>query len=179
MGLDLYHRKVTPVGYDGTMTVAQDEAEPDPLVCFLGSALDEENTYIDWEKTFTLKGYPADAYRMYLQSADGSGVSYHFSRNDDADPALPEKLAFVENKNQHDLCLFKQIDKAIPYVEVGYQRKSVSGQFYEEFNGWEVITDKARVERIYQLTEDFAQANFKKTFLDNWEDGVSFVVIWY
>lgn len=183
MGLDIYHHKICTTGnHDRTMTLtAEDDGTPHPLQKYAEHAIDEPNTYIDWVKTFEKHGYPYEAFSLGMMSGypDPPGSVYTFYRRPGASADLPEKLELVEHEQRHDLVTFERVDKALPYIEAGYQRKSVLGEFYDEFAAWEIITDRARVERIHALTVPEVQEHFKQEFLDNWEEGRSFVIVWY
>lgn len=182
MGLDIFHRKVVSgERHEGTMQMGADsDGTPNPIDVFSSFAIDEENTYIDWKATFARKNLDVEDYSMSMWGTDGQGgAEYRFFRKREEARSLPEKVEFFQNETTQDLCTFKRTDRVIPYVEIGYQRKSVSPAFYDEFEGWEVITDRARVERIGALTDPQEQGAFNRNFLDNWEDGRSFVVVWY
>jgi len=70
-------------------------------------------------------------------------------------------------------------ETVIFYDVVGYQRNGVSEDFYYHFRPDDVTCLDHRVEGIYQSTIPEARENFKRTFMDHWIDGRSFVIISY
>ena len=179
MGLDIFHKKVCHDDPEGHYDIDDDDSGENPLKKFAALAIEKTNTYIDWAQTFARRSLNADHYTMGMMSSSGDGTEYVFYRSTEAPPDLPERVSFSDNPGCEDLVTFQKVDRVVPCVEAGYQRKSVRQAFYQEFAPWETITDRARVERIHALTLPDSQPAFKAQFLDNWEDDKSFVVVWY
>jgi hypothetical protein len=70
-------------------------------------------------------------------------------------------------------------ETVIFYDVVGYQRNGVSEEFYCHFRPDDVTCLEHRVEGIYQNANPEARENFKRTFMDNWIEGRSFIVVSY
>lgn len=184
MGLDIYHKKVcSEKEAESTYTLANTEdGSPHPLSKFAEWAYAKEHQYVDWNATFARKNLTPQDYHCVMQSNGEGCVEFTFQRRDEAPANVPEKVSFThphDKPNESDLVLYTKDDQVLGAIEVGYQRKSVFGAFYDEFEGWEFVTDKSRVERIYALTHPDYQPAFKQNFLDNWEEGRSFVIVWY
>jgi hypothetical protein len=65
------------------------------------------------------------------------------------------------------------------YGLVGYQRNGVSDEFHHHFRSDDVTCLEHRVEAIYQMTAAELRNDFKRTFMHNWIDDRSFVIISY
>jgi hypothetical protein len=72
-----------------------------------------------------------------------------------------------------------KLETVIFYDVAGYQRNGVNEDFYHSFRPDDVTCMEHRVEAIYQATVPELREEFKRTFMDNWIDGRSFVLISY
>jgi len=198
MGLDIHHYRTEDPKQASTGSARETGLEDpnredaddgrefnleDPALSkFAGFAQKKTNQYIDWPATFAKVNQPFEHYSLSSWGSAEVGAEYVFYRRSGAPAELPEKLTFCYGRtegDQGDLVVVDREDLVIFCKEVGYQRKSVEGTFFAEFDGWEIITDRQRVERICALTYPEYRADFRQVFLDNWDDERSFVVVWY
>jgi hypothetical protein len=182
MGLDIHHYRTEDPNQADVDSAREFNLEDPALAKFARFASKKTNQYIDWPATFAKVSQPFEHYSQGSWSSTPAGAEYGFYRRSAAPADLPEKITFRyggTEDDQGDLVVVDREDTVIFCEEVGYQRKSVDGAFYGEFNGWEIITDRQRVERICTLTYPDCQADFRQAFLDNWDDERSFVVVWY
>lgn len=70
--------------------------------------------------------------------------------------------------------------KVLPYEEIGYQRKGMNDQFYEDFKNFELYFEKSAVQTAarYLRTDIFGEnktlkEHFQENFIDNFIEGQS------
>jgi len=200
MGLDIYHAQAKREIDNRFFRVEMDSGELTPLQPYFQI---HENPHIDWKKMFADRGMVYDRYRVMTRATDGRHNCFIFV---DADavgfdhpiravfsdewhfPLLPEFMRRSQfrvpgsRKAPHFFGPFEETMKAetvIFYDLAGYQRNGVSEEFYRRFRPDDVTCLEDRVEGIYQMTAPELRAEFKRTFMDNWVDGRSFVIISY
>lgn len=79
------------------------------------------------------------------------------------------------------------VEQALYCEEVGYQRKGVRPAFYDEFGPAEFVVDLERVRHMLRLLDPESQRDpddpysggwdFKGSFVDNWDESTSFVLV--
>jgi hypothetical protein len=162
-----------------------------------------ESPSIDWERMFSARGLECKNYRLMVRTTDGKNTCFVFAdvgtvgfnhpiravfSNEWKFPLLPKfmkqsKFRLPQSKNApHFFGPFLTVMKSenvIFYDLVGYQRNSVSEEFYHYFRPDDVTCLEHRVEGIYQATAPELRENFKRNFINNWIDGRSFVIISY
>jgi len=200
MGLDIYHaqaKRDVDGNFFGVDTVLNELKSLEPYVQV------HQNPHIDWEKMFADRGLIYGDYRIMSRATDGiyncfvfvdaSAVGFdHPIRAVFSDewqlPLLPKFMQRSKfrvpgsRKAPYFFGPFAKIMKSenvIFYDIVGYQRNGVSDEFYRCFRPDDVTCLEHRVEGICQMTAVELRNDFKRTFMDNWIDGRSFVIISY
>lgn len=162
-----------------------------------------ENPHIDWEKMFADHGLVYRSYRVMARTTGGKHNCFVFVDADAVGLNHPIRAVFSDEwqfpllpkfmqrsrfrlpaarKAPHFFGPFAKIMKSetvIFYDLVGYQRNGVSREFYHYFRPDDVTCLEDRIKAIYQTTAPEIRENFKRTFMDNWIDGRSFVIISY
>jgi hypothetical protein len=200
LGLDIYHAHAKSEVDGKFFTVDQHLDEMKPLKPYFQQ---QENPHLDWERMFAARGLVHGNYRVMSMGTDGGARSFAFV---DADavgfdhpvravfsdewqfPLLPKFLQRSRfrfpgsNRAPHFFGPFATVMKletVIFYDVAGYQRNGVNEDFYHSFRPDDVTCMEHRVEAIYQATVPELREEFKRTFMDNWIDGRSFVLISY
>jgi hypothetical protein len=157
----------------------------------------------DWERMFAARGLVHGNYRVMSMGTDGRARSFAFVDADAVGFDHPVRAVFSEewqfpllpkflqrsrfrfpgsNRAPHFFGPFATVMKletVIFYDVAGYQRNGVNEDFYHSFRPDDVTCMEHRVEAIYQATVPELREEFKRTFMDNWIDGRSFVLISY
>ena len=200
MGLDILHVYAKHEADEKFCRVDDFLNELTPLQ---GYFQEHENPHIDWEKMFAERGLVYQNYRVMGRSTDGKYTCFIFVDADAVGFDHPIRAVFSDEwqfplfpkfmrrskfrlpasrKAQHFFGPFAtamKTETVIFYDVVAYQRNGVSEDFYYHFRPDDVTCLEHRVEGIYQSTNLEARENFKRTFMDNWIEGRSFVIISY
>ena len=70
-----------------------------------------------------------------------------------------------------------RLDDVVYVAPAGYQRKNVVDDFFRVFPPDWAFAERRYAERIFELTVPEAQQDFRRNFLDNWDERHSLVVI--
>ncbi|MBX9773802.1 MAG: hypothetical protein K2Y71_05255 [Xanthobacteraceae bacterium] len=201
MGLDIYHaqaKREVDVNFFRIDGMASDEFRSlQPYVQV------HQNPHTDWEKMFSDQGLVYGNYRAVVRATDGRRNCFAFVDADAVGFEAPIRVIFSDEwqfpllprfmqrskfnvpgskKAPHFFGPFATIMKSenvVFYDIVGYQRNGVSDDFYQCFRPDDVTCLENRVEGIYQMTAPELREEFKRTFMNNWIDGRSFVIISY
>jgi hypothetical protein len=200
MGLDIFHAQAKRE-VDGDFVrvdLAPDEFKP------LRSYVQiHENPHIDWEKMSADRGLELGRYRIQYHGTDGKYRCFAFSDANAVGFDAPIRFVFSDERQFSWLPKFMQrsnlstpgakkaphffgpfvtimkAENVIFYDTVGYQHNGVSDEFYHCFNSDDVTCLEHQVEGIYQMTDPALREEFKRTFMDNWIVGRSFVIVSY
>jgi hypothetical protein len=200
MGLDIFHAHAKR-DVDSKFYRVEDElAEFKPLQSYIQI---HQNPHLDWERMFADRGLGAERYRILSRATDGKHNCFAFADANAVGFDAPIKAVFSDEwqfpwlpkfmqrsslsmpgakKAPHFFGPFATImksEKVIFYDIVGYQRNGVSGEFYNCFRPDDVTCLEHRIEGIYQMTDPQLRDQFKRTFMDNWIEGRSFVIVSY
>ena len=200
MGLDILHVYAKKDTQDNFCRVDNFLNEMKPLQ---GYFQEHDNPHIDWEKMFADRGLVDKKYRIVSRASDGKHTSFFFIDADAVGLDHPVKAVFsnewqfpllpkfmqrsnfrlpTARKAPHffgPFAMTMKTETVIFYDVAGYQRNGVSEEFYYHFRPDDVTCLQHRVEGIYQSTIPEMRENFKRTFMDNWIEGRSFVLISY
>jgi hypothetical protein len=200
MGLDIYHAQAKREVGEKFLRV---DTVLDELKSLRPYFQIHQNPHIDWEKMFADRGLVYGSYRVMSRGADGIHNCFVFVDANAVGFDHPIRAVFSDEwqlpflpkfmqrskfrvpgsrKAPHFFGRFAKIMKsetAVFYDLVGYQRNGVSDDFYRCFRPDDVTCLEHRVEGVYQMTAPELRKDFKRTFMDNWIDGRSFVIISY
>jgi hypothetical protein len=198
VGLDIYHLYAKREAGRDFCRVDGVLEEMKPLQSYFQK---HENAHLDWETMFSARGLD---YRNYAQrSRTTNGIHTAFGFVDAASTSLndPIKVVFSNERLLRRLPSFMQpkmlrhpqfknarkflgpfatvmkVETVVFNDTVGYQRNGVADAFYRTFKPDDVTCLRQRVETIYEVTEPKLRDQFKRVFLDNWDEGRSFVLI--
>ncbi len=200
MGLDIHHLQAT-LSREGRhfCRVEAFLTQMQPLERYFQQA---ENEHVDWEKMFATRGLVYENYRLKSRGTDGTYTAYAFADAGIGGAADPVKVIFSNEPRLSFLPKFMlrskfepagtsastlrffgpfptvtKSDAVVFFDRAGHQQNGVAEEFYREFRPDDLTCSRERVERIYELTLPEFRDEFKRTFLDNWEEGRSFVLI--
>jgi hypothetical protein len=201
MGLDIYHAQAKPEVDKRFCRVDMFLNELKPLQSFFQI---HPNPHIDWEKMFADHGLVYRNYRVLSRSTDGRHNCFAFVDVGAVGFNHPVRVIFSDEwqlpflprfmrrsrlsrfpgswkvpKHFGSFATIMKSETVIFYDLVGYHRNGVSNDFYHSFRPDDATCLKDRVERIHQMTVPEAREGFKRSFIDNWIDGRSFVIISY
>lgn len=200
MGLDLLHVHAKQETDKNFYTADNFLRELKPLQSYFRK---HANPHFDWAKMFAERGLVYENYRIISRATDGKHTCFFFVDADAVGFDHPIRCAFSDERQFQLLPKFMQRSKfrfpgsrqaphffgplatvmktetVIFYDVVGYQRNGVSEEFYHYFRPDDVTCLEHRVEGIYQTTVPELREDFKRTFMDNWIDGRSFVIVSY
>jgi hypothetical protein len=200
MGLGLFHVHAKHEAGEKFCRVGNFSNELKPLQHYFQ---EHDNPHIDWEKMFGERGLVYQNHRVMSRATDGRYTCFVFVKADAVGLHHPIQAVF-SNERQFPLlpkfmrrsrfplpgarkaphffgpfATAMKTETVIFYDVVGYQRNGVSEEFYHHFRPDDVTCLEHRVEGIYQSTIPEMRANFKRTFMDNWMEGRSLVLISY
>jgi hypothetical protein len=203
MGLDIYHFHVKDEVTDDPIIVDVSQPQLRKIIHF---SRKKTNQYFDHARLLTDHAFSPQDYRMVFQQrrlgATGKFETddFYFCAADDPDPMNPTRtgLYFTSRRSflftpkphlppnaRKKVKTFKvrqypmedRLDDVVYGVSVGYQRKEVVDDFFNEFPPDWAFAERRYAERIFELTVPEARQNFRSNFLDNWDDDHSLVVI--
>ncbi len=201
MGLDIYHFHVQDRVTDIPTTIDVTQSQLAKLVPYSRKVT---NQYIVFARLLTDHDFLPQDYRLALHQREMWGPGkfagkYYFSAASDRDPMNPvntglyftNKRSFFPAKPQLPPDILKKVktfkvrqypmqakvDDVVYAERVGYQRQDVVEQFFGEFPPDGIYADRAYAERIFELTIPEAQPAFRSSFLDNWDESRSLVVV--
>ena len=79
-----------------------------------------------------------------------------------------DEAGYPSNQDRHRVLYVRR---------VGYQRKGMERGFYDRYPPDLVTVDRRIVEAMYDLTQPDAREQFSTSFLDNWDEDRSLVVV--
>ncbi|MDI3562363.1 hypothetical protein [Bradyrhizobium sp. Arg816] len=201
MGLDIYHLHIDDDVTDFPVIIDVEQAQLQKIVQF---SRKKTNQYIDFERLLSDHGFSAQDYYQALHQRELSGIgkfsdSFYFCPTGESDPMNPtqtglyftDKRSFFAPKPQLPPNVLKRLKafkiKQYPMVDrledvvytkqIGYQRNAVADAFFNEFLPDGMFVEKSYAQRIFELTIAEAQQDFRTSFLDNWDDQRSLVVV--
>ncbi len=200
MGLDIYHAQAKREVDKRFLRVGEAADELQPLRSYFQT---HHNPHIDWEKMFADRGLVYRDHRVMTRATDGRHNCFVFVDANAVGFNHPVRAVFSDERQFPLIPKFMQRSRfsapgwrkaphffgpletimksetVIFYDLAGYQRNGVSDEFYHCFRPDDVTCLEHRVDGIYQMTAPEARQDFKRTFMDNWIDGRSFVIISY
>lgn len=198
MGLDIYHA-VAKQEAAGRFFRVDGISRMKPLQTYFQP---HSNPHFDWPKMFADRGLIYQNLRIGVRATDGKNTCFVFVDgaaegmgearaifSDEWRPPLvprfllPSKFRFPRaGKAPHFFGPFATVMKTetvVFYDLAGYQRNSVSDEFYQRFLPDDVTCDRNRAVELHRMTAIEAQDEFKRNFLDNWVDDRSFIIVSY
>ena len=203
MGLDLYHFHVKDDVTERPIVVDVSQPQLQKITPFVRK---KTNQYIDFARLLSDRGFLSQDYRLAFgqqQMAVGARQftqDFYFCAASEADPMNPtgpglyftDRRSFLFAPKPHlppgarkMVRVFKigqypmedRLDDVVYVAPAGYQRKNVVDDFFRVFPPDWAFAERRYAERIFELTVPEAQQDFRRNFLDNWDERHSLVVI--
>jgi hypothetical protein len=205
--LDLYHYKVNDQRRGDVLTIHECTGARDMHRRFSWAVVIVQQERTDWHATLAARGFDSDhfvegAALVTIDKVTGKVVGrYAFKRAEGAPRDLPEALVFDDRRQDgiwddlmtavipsrqpgseaitfHGPLITGRVpEPSVFCAQVGYQRKGVTKEFYDQFPPDEYVTALDRVRRIHDLAQDEYAHQFQEEFLDNWDERTSFVLV--
>jgi hypothetical protein len=201
MGLDIHHLYATTKEDPSRFCrVEQFLGEMQPRRRFFRQ---HKNRHVDWEYMFAKRGLVYSHYRLLSRASKGKYMMFAFVDADSPGVVGPVRVIFsnelrmpfgflqrsrfpdpdTEGGSEAALRVFGQFgtlmkaETVVFYQPVGHQKDGVSEAFFQEFKPDDLTCSRQRVDLIYDRVLPEAREDFKRDFLDKWDETRSFVLI--
>jgi hypothetical protein len=204
MGLDIYHIKASSDNSKEHFVVNDRE----PLLSLQHLIAKKDNQYINWEQIFRdndldlnryflrAQQFPVECYGfVYAEHAGHSAplqvcVWFYGSNLPLVETLYKFRHIFPAKIHGHELARgvrkiwtrrkWKTVNQDVLFGDViGYQRGGVDDAFYQHFRPDEFFSDKTRFAQLIASILPDCRAEFRKSFIETWDDKTCAIIISY